>query len=138
MHHVKDTTGGQQGGGLEMMRHSVSQQPILGRVFARHRRARGVGFADDSYIYAALKAALNVVVEFRQRLGEDAKLRFNMTKVKIYISGVTRERTRELVLWHIDQDPSLDSLRELYEQDLAEPELGSHHRARCSKASHRP
>ena len=33
------------------------------------------------------------------------------------------ERARELLLQHIDQDPSLESLRELYEQDLAKPEL---------------
>jgi hypothetical protein len=122
-HHVKDTTGGQQGDGLEMMRYSLSQHPIMGRVFARHRNARGVGFADDLNIYASLKTALKVVVEMRQRLGEDAKLSFNMTKVKIYILGVTRERARELVLHHIEQDPSLESLRELYEQDLAKPEL---------------
>ena len=122
-HHVKGTTGGQQGDGLEMMRYSLSQHPIMGRVFARHRNARGVGFADDLNIYASLKTALKVLVEMRQRLGEDAKLSFNMTKVKICIPGVTRERTRELVLQHIEQDPSLESLRELYEQDLAKPEL---------------
>jgi hypothetical protein len=29
----------------------------MGRVFARHRSARGVGFAEDLNIYAALKAA---------------------------------------------------------------------------------
>jgi len=46
-----------------------------------------------------------------------------MTKVKIYIPCVTRERARELVLQHIDHDPSLESIRELYEQDLAKPEL---------------
>jgi hypothetical protein len=72
---------------------------------------------------SSLKTALKVLVEMRQRLGEDAKLSFNMTKVKIYIPGVTRERARELVLQHIEQDPSLESLRELYEQDLAKPEL---------------
>ena len=33
------------------------------------------------------------------------------------------ERARELLLQHIDQDPSLESLRELYEQDPAKPEL---------------
>ena len=59
----------------------------------------------------------------RQRLGEDAKQSFNMTKVKIYIPGVTSERARDLVLQHIDHDNSLESLRELYEQDLAKPEL---------------
>jgi hypothetical protein len=74
-------------------------------------------------IYSSLKTALKVLVEMRQRLGEDAKLSFNMTKVKIYIPGVTRERARKLVLQHIDQDPSLESLCELYEQDLAKPEL---------------
>jgi hypothetical protein len=36
---------------------------------------------------------------------------------------VSPERARELLLQHIDQDPSLESLRELYEQDLAKPEL---------------
>jgi len=62
-----------------------------------------------------------VLVEIRQRLGDDAKLRFNMVKVKIDIPGVIRERARKLVLRQIDQDPSLESLRELYDQDLAEP-----------------
>ena len=95
-HHVKGTTGGQQGDGLEMMLYSLSQHPIMGRVFARHRNARGVGFADDLNIYASLRTALKVLVEMRQRLGEDAKLSFNMTKVKTYIAGVTRERARDL------------------------------------------
>jgi hypothetical protein len=122
-HHVKGTTGGQQGDGLEMMRYSLSQHPIMGRVFARHRNAREVGFADDLNIYASLKTAFKVLVEMRQRLGEDAKLSFNMTKAKIYIPGVTRERARELMLQHIEQDPSLESLHELYELDLAKPEL---------------
>ena len=97
-HHVTGTTGGQQGDGMEMGRYSLSQHPIWGRVLARHRCARGVAFADDSYIYAALKAALQVLAEIRQRLWEDAKLRFNMSKVKIYIPGVSRERARELIL----------------------------------------
>jgi hypothetical protein len=122
-HHVKGTTGGQQGDGMEMTINSLSQHPIIGRVLDRHRSARAVGFADDLTIYAALKKALKVLVEMRQRLGEDAKLRYNMGKLKIYIPSVSRERARELVLRHIDQDPSLESLRELYEMDLAKPEL---------------
>jgi hypothetical protein len=123
MHYVKGTTGGQQGDGLEMMRYSLPQHPIMGRVFARHRNARGGGFADDLNIYASLKTPLKVLVEMRQLLGEDAKLSFNMTTVEIYIPGVTRERARELVLQHIEQDPSLESLREIYELDLAKAEL---------------
>ena len=109
-HHVTGTTGGQQGDGLKMMRFSLSQHPIWGRVLARHRRARGIAFADDSYIYASLKllnAALRVLAEIRQRLGEDAKLRFNLDKVKIYIPGVTRERACELVFRNTNNDPSL-------------------------------
>ena len=94
------------------MRYSLSQHPIIGRVFARHRNARGVGFADDLNIYAFLKTALKVLVEMRQRLGEDATLSFNMTKVKIYIPGVTRERARELVLQHIEHAYEVKSLRE--------------------------
>ena len=43
-----------KGNGLEMMRYSLSQHPIIGRVFARHRNARGVGFADDLNIYLCL------------------------------------------------------------------------------------
>jgi len=73
-HHVKGTTGCQQGDGLEMMRYSLSQHPIIGRVFAYHSNARGVGFADDLNIYASLKTDLKVLVEMRQLLGEDAKL----------------------------------------------------------------
>jgi hypothetical protein len=46
-----------------------------------------------------------------------------MGKLKIYIPGVTRDRARELVLKFINQDPSLESLRELYDKDIAEPEL---------------
>jgi hypothetical protein len=60
----------------------------------------------------------------RQRLWEDAKLSFNMSKVKIYIPGVRRERPRELILQHIDSDPSLESLRELYDLDTADRDLG--------------
>ena len=56
-------------------------------------------------------------------LDEDAKLRYNMNKMKIYIPGVSRERARELVLQHITQDPSLANPRELYDLDLAKPEL---------------
>ena len=59
-HHVIGTTGGQQGDGLEMMRFSLSQHSIWGRVLARHRRDRGIAFANDSYIYASLNAALKV------------------------------------------------------------------------------
>ena len=108
---MKFQRSGQQGDGLEI-RFSLSQHPIWGRVLARHRRARGIAFADDSYIYASLKA------------GEDAKLRFNLGKVKIYIPGVTRERARELVLRNNNNDPSRASLRELYDLDLAKPDLG--------------
>jgi hypothetical protein len=126
-HHVKGTTGGQQGDGMEMTIHSLSQHPIIGRVLDRHRSARAVGFADDLTIYAALKKALKVLVEMRQRLGEDAKLRYNMGKLKIYIPGVSRERARELVLRHIDQDPSLQVTKHimqtwtLHEQMMRNP-----------------
>ena len=123
MHHVKGTTGGQQGDGMEMTVYSLSQHPIIGRVLDRNRTARGVGFADDLTIYATLQTSLKVLVELHQRLGEDAKLRYNSDKMKIYIPGVSRERARELVLQHINQDPSLGSLRELYDMDLAKPEL---------------
>ena len=78
---------------------------------------RGAGIADDLTIYAALQTA--VLAELRQRLGEDAKLRYNMGKLKIYIPGVSRDRARELVLEYINQD-SLESLRELYDKDTAE------------------
>ena len=54
------------------MRFSLSQHPILGRVFACHLRARGVGFADDSYIYAALKAALKVNLDHLEGCLEDS------------------------------------------------------------------
>ena len=93
-----------------MMRYSLSQHPIIGRAFARNRNARGVGFADDLNIYASLKTALKVLVEMHQLLGEDAKLSFNMTKVKIYIPCVIRERARELVLQHVNHDNSRESL----------------------------
>jgi hypothetical protein len=61
-HHVKGTTGGQHGDGLEMMRYSLSQHLIMGRVFARLRNARGVGFANDLNIYASLKTAFKVLM----------------------------------------------------------------------------
>jgi hypothetical protein len=122
-HRVKGTTGGQQGDGMEMTCFSLSQHPTIGRVFERHPDARGAGFADDLTIYAALLTALKVLAELRLRLGEDTNLRYNMGKLKIYIPGVTRDRARELVLKFINQDPSLESLRELYDKDIAEPDL---------------
>jgi hypothetical protein len=48
-----------------------------------------------------------------------------MSKVKIYIPGVSRERARELILQHIASDPSLESLRELYDLDTADRTLAS-------------
>ena len=51
--------------GMETGRYSLSHHPIWGRVLARHERARGAAFADDSYIYATLKAALQVLAEIR-------------------------------------------------------------------------
>jgi hypothetical protein len=47
-----------------------------------------------------------------------------MSKLKIYIPGVSLDRARELFLQHIDSDPSLESLRELYDLDTADPDLG--------------
>jgi hypothetical protein len=47
-----------------------------------------------------------------------------MSKEKIYIPGVSRERARELILQQIASDPSLESLRELYDLDAADPDLG--------------
>ena len=47
-----------------------------------------------------------------------------MSKVKIYIPGVSRERARELILQHIARDPSLEGLRELYDLDTADQDLG--------------
>jgi hypothetical protein len=47
-----------------------------------------------------------------------------MSKVKLYIPGVSRERARELILQHIARDPSLESLRELYDVDTADPDFG--------------
>ena len=62
-------------------------------------------------------------VEIRQLLEEDAKLCFNLSKLEIYIPGVSRERAREFVFQHIES-PSLASLREFYNLDIAEPDLG--------------
>ena len=101
---------------MEMSIFSLSQHPTTSRVFERHPDARGAGFADDLTIYDDLS-------ELRQRLGEDTNLRYNMGKLKIYIPGITRDRARELVLKFINQDPLLESLRELYDKDIAEPEL---------------
>ena len=95
---------------MEMGRYSLSQHPIWGRVLARHRRTRGVAFADDSYICASLKAALQVFVEIRQRLGEDAKLRLTSLS-----SAASEPVNLELVRQHIERDPSLANLRELYD-----------------------
>jgi hypothetical protein len=89
-HHVKGTTGGLQSDGMEMTIYSLSQHPIIGHVLDRHRSARAVGFADDLTIYAALKKAHKVLVEMRQRLGEDAKLRYTWSSQK-FTSPVSAE-----------------------------------------------
>jgi hypothetical protein len=77
-HHVKGTTGGQQGDTMEMTVYSLSQHPIIGRVLDRNRSARGVGFADDLTIYATLQTSLKVLVELRceiaLQLGQDVNL----------------------------------------------------------------
>ena len=91
----------------------MTVHPIWGRVLGRHPTAAAAAYADDAYIYDRLHSALKVFVDIRQRLREDADLDMNLSKCQIYIQGVSLERARELVRQKLDQDPSLESLRDI-------------------------
>ena len=51
VHHIRGTTGGQQGDPLEMLRFCLTIHPFWGRVMTRHPAARAVAFADDGLVY---------------------------------------------------------------------------------------
>ena len=95
-HHVIGNTGGQQGDGMAMGRYSLSQHPIC-----------GAGWLLPMIRTFTPLFMLPCRRWSRFANGEDAKLRFNLSKVKIYILGISRERARELVRQNIERDPSL-------------------------------
>ncbi len=74
VHIAKGKTGGQQGGGLEMLIFNLTIHNLWGRVLAKFQEARAVAYADDGYIKAKLSLARQVLAELKRVLKKDAGL----------------------------------------------------------------
>ena len=92
----------------------MGSRPIWGRVLARQGQpssARG----DTRTLMPLSKLPCRCSPRFANGFGKTRNCVSIMSKLKIYIPGVSLDRARELFLQHIDSDPSLESLRELYD-----------------------
>ncbi len=78
-------TGGQQGDPLEMLIFNLTVHHIWGRVLAKFQGVRSVVYTDDGYIKVKLSVVLQVLVELKRVLKEDAGLELNISKTDGYI-----------------------------------------------------
>jgi hypothetical protein len=122
VHHIKGTSGGQQGDPLEMMRFCATIHPVWARVMARHHRARALAFADDGFVRASVVECLQILAELQTAFKDDAKLDICLPKCKLYIKGLTLEEAQEEVLKAVEADPALHSLKDILHNDVVQVE----------------
>ena len=101
----------------------MGSRPIWGRVLARQGQP-SIARGDTRTFMPLSKLPCRCSPRFANGFGKTRNCVSIMSKLKIYIPGVSLDRARELFLQHIDSDPSLESLRELYDLDTADPDLG--------------
>ena len=65
---------------------------LWGRVLEKFQEARAVAYADDGYIQGNLSVVLQVLVELKRVLKEDAGLELNVSKTSILPKGITQQR----------------------------------------------
>jgi hypothetical protein len=118
VHHIRGTTGGQQGDPLEMLSFCLTIHPIWGRVMSRHPNARAVAFADDGFVHDTLQSDLHIWAELCYVFKEDARLVMQITKCKLFVQGAASLLdARTMVRECIDSDPALSSLLEIFDAE---------------------
>jgi hypothetical protein len=91
VHITKGKTGGQQGDPLEMLIFNLTVHHIWGRVLAKFQGSRTVTYVDDDYIKGKLSETLQVLVELKRVLKEDAGLELNISKTDILPKAITQQ-----------------------------------------------
>ena len=110
VHIAKGKTGGQQGGGLEMLIFNLTIHNLWGRVLAKFQEARAIACADDGYIKAKMSAAFQVLAELKAVLKEDAGLELNVSKTSILPKGVTVQTAFDVAQTIMEATPALAHL----------------------------
>jgi hypothetical protein len=107
-------TGGQQGDPLEMIVFCLSVHHLWGRNLNKnHQDACAVAYANDGYIKAKLSVALELLLDIKHVLKEDAVLDLNFDKTKILVKGISAADAHAAAQHMINADLSLAHLSPL-------------------------
>ncbi len=111
VHLAQGKTGGQQGHPLEMLIFNLTIRNLWGRVIKKFQEARSVAYADDGYIQGNLSVVLQVLVELKRVLKEDAGLELNVSKTSVLPKSVTQQAAFDVAHSIINNSPVLTQLR---------------------------
>ncbi len=93
-----------------MLIFNLTVHHIWGRVLAKFQGARAVAYADDGYIKGKLSVVLQVLVELKRVLKEDAGLELNISKTVILSKVITQQALFDVTHAFIDNSPQLTQL----------------------------
>jgi hypothetical protein len=108
VHIAKGKTGGQQGDPLEMLIFNLTVHHIWGRVLAKFQET--VTYADDGYIKGKLSVTLQVLVDLKRVLKEDAGLELKISKTTILPKAITKQVIFDVAHGFIQATPQLTQL----------------------------
>jgi hypothetical protein len=80
VHLAEGKTGGQQGGGLEMLVYNLTTLYLWGHTLAKYPQARALADADDGYVKAKMSVALQALADLQHVVHEDAGLDVKVPK----------------------------------------------------------
>ena len=115
-HHLKGTTGGQQGDPAEGLKFAASVHPTWSRLYTHSPSTTGVAFMDDAFAEDELPSLLRFMRDSMHAFDQDHKLTMQASKCKIHVKGVDRDTAHALILQCIDADASLECLRPVLER----------------------
>ena len=93
-----------------MLIFNLTVQHIWGHVLVKFQGARTVAYADDGYIKGKLSVALQVLVELKRVLKEDAGLELNISKTAILSKAITQQAIFDVAHAFINTTPQLTQL----------------------------
>jgi hypothetical protein len=110
VHIAKNKTGGQQGDPLDMLIFNLTVHHIWGRVLAKFQRTRSVSYPDDGYIKGKLSVVLQVLVDLKRVLKEDAGLELHISKTVILPKAIIQKSIFDVAHGFINTTPQLTHL----------------------------
>jgi hypothetical protein len=93
-----------------MLIFNLTVQHIWGLVLAKFQGTRTVAYPDDGYIKGKLSVVLQVLVELKHVLKEDAGLDLNISKTDILSKAITQEVIFDVAHTFINITPQLSQL----------------------------